>query len=80
MTVRVTRSVFVEYHILNLPPSRFDQLCIPKAVSILLSYMHSVFNYNRKREVNIMSTEVLRETDRTESIVRVIVPNCGVTK
>ena len=42
--------------------------------------MHSVFNYNRKREINIMSTEVLRETDHMDSIVRVIVPNCGMTE
>ena len=54
MAVWVTCSVFVEYHILNLPPSRFEQLCTPKTVSILLSYMHS--------------------------IVRVIVPNCGMTE
>ena len=68
MAVWVTCSVFVE------------QLCTPKTVSILLSYMHSVFNYNRKREINIMSTEVLRETDHMDSIVRVIVPNCGMTE
>lgn len=40
----------MEYHLLNQEPRRFDQLDTPKTVSILLSYVHSVFSYNRKRE------------------------------
>ena len=61
----------MEYHILNLPPSRFDQLNIENTVSVLLSYAHSVLNYNRKREINVMSVDSGRETDVTDSMIRV---------
>ena len=72
--------LFVEYHLLDLAPSRFAQLDIPKTVCILLSYVHSVFNYNRKREINVMSTDSGREADVTDSIIRVIGSFSGVTE
>ena len=68
----------MEYHLLNQEPRRFDQLDTPKTVSILLSYVHSVFSYNRK--INVMSADSGREADVTDSIIRVIGPFFGVTE
>ncbi len=80
MLTRVNHRLFVEYHLLNQEPRRFDQLDTPKTVSILLSYVHSVFSYNRKREINVMSADSGREADVTDSIIRVIGPFFGVTE